>query len=369
MDVELKLLKSKIRYLEDKNFIIETKLKVLESITKNSCLVIELLKLIFSLEYPYKIELFDFFDNYLEIPNVISSLIFKQILDYENHLDNERKKFFKEFDYKPYKIEEKANTFHHHENIKQFKDKLKNIVINLSFTKNYSSFFLDDLSVLIFKHNINFNVNEFVNLFEATKFIFRILSSIYLKFPILTNFNGLNENFESLIQFVEEKFEMYSVTILERNKFVPDANIYLNSLVELFINNLNDKIVFKNTFIELMKEKSFYIEKYTSLIDQRVFNKFSQTMLSYNKVYDKPKLKFQIEEDDILDFSNYMNICFSIGNFDSECESFMNNYLIENILLRKFLKCAVEQIGVEKKNIDVVNPIRALINFNKSHSN
>lgn len=222
---------------------------------------------------------------------------------------------------------------------------------------------------LIFKHNINFNVNEFVNLFEATKFIFRILSSIYLKFPILTNFNGLNENFESLIQFVEEKFEMYSVTILERNKFVPDANIYLNSLVELFINNLNDKIVFKNTFIELMKEKSFYIEKYTSLIDQRVFNKFSQTMLSNNKYYDKPKLKFQIEEDDILDFSNYMNICFSIGNFDSECESFMNNYLIENILLRKFLKCAVEQIGVEKKNIDVVNPIRALINFNKSHSN
>ena len=38
-----------------------------------------------------------------------------------------------------------------------------------------------------------------------------------------------------------------------------------------------------------------------------------------------------------------------------------------DILLKKFLKCAIEQIGIDK-DIDVINPIKALVDSSRKRN-
>ena len=88
-------------------------------------------------------------------------------------------------------------------------------------------------------------------------------------------------------------------------------------------------------------------------------------MLPYSKKYDKPKCNFNIDDSDLLDLCSFLNVFFKITDYESEFEIFMNNFYLENFFLKRFLKCAVEQIGIEKE-IDIINPIKALVNsYNK----
>lgn len=370
MEKEIKILKSKLRYLEDKNFILETKFRVYESIIKHLLLSLNLLQYLIFLVNDSKKEvekIFEFYENYLDIPSKIISFLEQTIEEYDLHLLNNRK--FNDNDYSPYKFYNKSlNEFNN--DIRKFKETFTLVAISVFNKNKYPIFFLKDLSYLLYKHNVNISVEEFVNSLESAKFLMKLLHSILSRFPtyfLNLDVKNLDKTFESIFRLVEQKFEDFCIVVFEDNKFVPNLDIYVNSILEVFINNLNDKILFKNTIIELMNHKSFSYEKNSSLIDQKVFNKFSHIMLPYNNNYDKPKLKFNIEYSDLVDFSNFLNICFSISDYETECESFVNNYLVENILLKKFLKCAIEQIGIDK-DIDVINPIKALVDSSRKRN-
>ena len=97
-------------------------------------------------------------------------------------------------------------------------------------------------------------------------------------------------------------------------------------------------------------------------MDRDVFNKFSVLMfkkkIAQNKIYDVPKVDFIFEKNDIPSILVFLNAIFSITDYRTEGEQLANNYLLQNLYLQKFLKCSVEQLGIDVGNKNFVNPIK-----------
>ena len=152
------------------------------------------------------------------------------------------------------------------------------------------------------------------------------------------------------------------MNILEKQAFALEPRIYIEPIVVSFLNTLGDTFFFKDTIIELMNKKSYTLEKNSSLMDRDVFNKFSVLMfkkkIAQNKIYDVPKVDFIFEKNDIPSILVFLNAIFSITDYRSEGEQLANNYLLQNLYLQKFLKCSVEQLGIDVGNKNFVNPIK-----------
>ena len=97
-------------------------------------------------------------------------------------------------------------------------------------------------------------------------------------------------------------------------------------------------------------------------MERDVFNKFSVLMfkkkISQTKLYDVPRVDFMFEKSDIPSLLVFLNAIFSLNDYQTEGERLANNYLLQNLYLQKFLKCSVEQLGIDLGNKNFVNPIK-----------
>ena len=181
------------------------------------------------------------------------------------------------------------------------------------------------------------------------------------------------QSIASLKEWICKTFQEYRIKIFHNEIFAIDPQMYVTPIVEYFLNNFCDQIKFKNTIIDLMNHRGSHIRKFSSAYDFIVFNKFSDKMYTLNQnMYnannnDKNNaLSFNFDKMDILDMCVFVNMLFSVTDYASEGDELIENFYLKNIFLQKFLKCAIEQIDIEKKvmsNFDSHNPIKRLYNF------
>ena len=363
---QVELLTSQSRYLRDENFILKTKNSVFQDIIKYQLKTMTwfqiLLKFLVDHKIPFITALCS--GDIISIPNKIVSFIETSINAYEKHLEIERASL--NFPaYRPFVYTRNVSSMF------EFNQKL--IQLNLyssqkllaDRSKIYSIHFINDLRGLFKRHNMILEADEFLKSIEASKIIFWLLRDVFARIPFLMqdfDSDKIADSVESIKEWIFTTFREYTVNILEKQAFALEPRIYIEPIVVSFLNTLGDTFFFKDTIIELMNKKSYTLEKNSSLMDRDVFNKFSVLMfkkkIAQNKIYDVPKVDFIFEKNDIPSILVFLNAIFSITDYRTEGEQLANNYLLQNLYLQKFLKCSVEQLGIDVGNKNFVNPIK-----------
>ncbi len=371
---EIDLLKSKIRYLEDRNFILEVKNSVYEDLIKYQLRTMTWFQVLLKFLVDHQIPLITALcsDDIISIPNKIIILIENSIDNYEKHLDEDRRLLFNFSPYKPFTYKRNVKDLFV---INQKLIKLNhasNVIIASNKASIYSNLLINDLKELFKRHNMSFNSEEFLKSVEASKIIFWLLRDVCSRIPFMMHdfdIDKISVALESIKEWIFKTFKEYTVNIFEKQSFAIEPRIYIEPIVNSFLNSLNDTFLFKEAIIELMNKKRFVIEKHSSLMERDVFNKFSHLMfkkkIKQNRIFDVPKIDFIFEKSDISSLLTFLNALFSLTDHKTEGEQLANNYLLQNLYLQKFLKSSVEQLGIDIENRNFINPINVLINHTR----
>jgi hypothetical protein len=359
---ELIALTAKLHHLEDENFILKLKNRVFEdTITfqlKTMTWCQTLVKLLDDHDVPLVTALCS--DDILNIPHKIIDEIKVSINEYEENLKNQRKTYFRESTYIPFKY---TPTYPDLFSVNEKLQKLKKFVDEKipKRISNYSKEFLDDLKIVLENHQIDVDLNEFTNSLEASKIIFYLLRDVFQRMPFSMHdfdIDKITRSTETLKIWVLDTFKEYTLTIFKEQSFAVQPMIYITPIIEHFLSIFYDQIKFKDTILELMKSKKFQVHAHSSKMDFNIFNKFSEKMYPHNIEYNNNHVKFEFDKNDVLNCLLFMNTAFSITDYKTHGDAFMKSSLLLDIFYPKFMKSLIEQLDNSDalKLTNIINP-------------
>ncbi len=366
---EFELLKSKIRFLEDRNFILEVKNSVYEDVIKYQLKTMTWFQILLKFLVDHQVPLITALcsDDIISIPNKIISFMETSIVRYEKHLEVDRKGCLNFPPYQPFVYDRNVSSiFECSQSLTRLINMSSNkIASEKIISKDYSTMFISDIKEVFRRHNLKFDSDEFLQSVEASKIIFWLLRDVFSRIPFLMHdfeVDKIASSLESIKNWIFRIFREYTVNILDQQSFAIEPKIYIEPIIVCFLNSINDTFLFKDVIIELMNKKYFKIESHASLMERDVFNRFSYLMfqkkVANNQLYDVPRVDFILDKSDIPSLLVFLNAIFSITDYQTEGDQIANNYLLQNLYLQKFLKSSIEQLGVNIENTNFINPIK-----------
>jgi hypothetical protein len=363
-------MQTKIRKLEDENFILFQKCNVYEYLLKfllnNQSWTY--LMLSYLMDDNLNNETITNINKLLIIPSELLKFVELNTNAYEQKLRSRYENNSFEFD--KLRLETSFDLFKLNSELLLFYKSLPNKLAEekKKLTNMFTNEFLIDLDALFKKHSVDLNVEQFVKSIDASKFLFSLIRDVFVRLPYnITKFDSttISNSLDSIKQWLRENFNNFTIKIWNQS-FLIEQSVYASPVERYMFKSIED--LKENYFVMkyLLDIKKTSITPYSQIVDLNCFDKFLST-LTYrgNKILNE-KFGKKMNDDKLQlmqELLMFTNLCLSLPSSSTEFDNLRQNYLIENWYLKKFLLSAINTTDCNDIKNDVMNPLRLLANI------
>jgi len=238
-----------------------------------------------------------------------------------------------------------------------------------AFGAQFPNEFVSDLNLLMSKHKIELNMNQFLHSIDASRLVFTLLRDVFIRIPYtVVEFEPKNiaKSVDTIKKWIAENFSRFTTRIWNQAFYI-EPIVYSRPVEEQFIKSCTYLVENFETMFNLLKVKRNEITVYSKHVDLVCFDKFMSILNEKRDLFSGVSIESATFENDlkiVQELLLFTNLCLST-NSSTEFDSIKHNYLVENWFLKKYLNVCLISLGLCKKNligdVNVFNPLRLLV--------
>jgi hypothetical protein len=355
---DIRPLLTKIRQLEDENFILRQKAQTLEHILRFMIYCSTWFQTYIRFLFNYSTsspQLFEL-NKILILPTKLLGQLLRAFRDYE---------IFKGITYEPPEYE----TLDLIKDIEKIHEALFQNVEKITDHVNVPDNFTNEIKNVMNKFGIEFDINRLMQSNENCKMIIELYQHVYQH----VSFNIGRDHFPAFLydskpnphlirSWVKEQHKNFWITIDKNCEFFVHPKIYAKEFVNTIYSSIVNVSEFQNFWLKMLSEKEKQLVINSNKIDVNVFRSFFQ---EYFKNESKTSVGLKFDNEDLTSLSCLAQSIMNISDFTSFTDKFMFNQYQKNWLLKNFTTSLYAHVDTIKnnKNICLNNPIRALLDM------
>ncbi len=253
----------------------------------------------------------------ISIPFKIVEFIKSNTLRYQEILNKTNRKITLDFS-KPtfdlFEMNSRLVELHEYMHIKA-----KAISAVHAFGAQFPNEFVSDLNLLMSKHKIELNMNQFLHSIDASRLVFTLLRDVFIRIPYtVVEFEPKNiaKSVDTIKKWIAENFSRFTTRIWNQAFYI-EPIVYSRPVEEQFIKSCTYLVENFETMFNLLKVKRNEITVYSKHVDLVCFDKFMSILNEKRDLFSGVSIESATFENDlkiVQELLLFTNLCLSTNS-------------------------------------------------------